>query len=85
MNSENLKMKAINDFNKAELFKHYFATVVTESEYQYFKLGANHSFSNIDIRITELEKNELQVLSSFKSRANIAKPPIVYRKCWETI
>ena len=26
-------MKAINDFNKAELFKHYFATVVNESEY----------------------------------------------------
>ena len=51
MKSESLMIEAISDHDKAELFNDNFATVVTDNEYEYFELLANHSFRNINLRV----------------------------------
>ena len=84
--SESLKKEATTDLEKANLFNNYFATVVTDDDYEYFQPSEQHIYGENDIKITEdFIKTELRSLNISKIRGHDSIPPILLKKCGETI
>ena len=84
--SESLKREASTDVEKANLFNNYFATVVTDDDYEYFEPSEQHNFGENDIIITEdLIKAELKSLNISKSRGYDSIRPIFFKKCGGSI
>ena len=84
--SESLKKEASTDLEKANLFNTYFATVVTDDDYEYFEPSEQHNFEENDIIITEdLIKAELKSLNISKSRGHDSIPRILLKKCGGSI
>ena len=82
MKSESLKKEATTDLERANLFNNYFATVVTDDDYEYFQPSEQHVYRKNDIRITEdLIKTELRSLDISKIRGHDSIPPILFKKC----
>ena len=80
--SERLKGEASTDLEKANLFNNYFATVVTDGEYEYFEPSEQQNFGENDIIISEdLLKAELKSLNISKSTGHDSIPPILFKKC----
>ena len=78
--SESLKTQASTDLEKANLFNNYFATVVTDDDYEYFEPSEQHNFGENDIIITEdFIKAELKSLNISKSRGRDSIPPILFK------
>ena len=81
INSESLKREPSTDLEKANLLNNYFATVVTDDDYEYFEPSEQHKFGGNDIIITEdLIKAELKSLNISKSRGHDSIPPILFKK-----
>ena len=79
--SENLKLEASTDLEKANLFNNYFATVVTDDGYENFEPSEQHNFGGNGISITEdLIKTELKSLNISKSRGQDSIPPILFKR-----
>ena len=83
---ESLKREASTDLEKANLFNNYFATVVTDDNYEYFEPIEQHDFGQNDIIITEdFLKAELKSLNISKSRGHDSIRPILFKKCGGSI
>ena len=84
--SDSLKGDASTDLEKANLFKIYFATVVTDDDSEYFEPSEQYYFGENDIIITEdLIKAELKSLNISKSRGHDSIPPVLLKKCGGSI
>ena len=53
LKSESLSREASTDLEKANLFNNYFATVVTDDDYENFERSEQHNSGENDIIITE--------------------------------
>ena len=79
---ESLRREASTDLEKANHSKNYFATVVSDDDYEYFQPSEQHKFGENDIKITEeLIKAELKPPNNSKSRGHYSKPPNLFKKC----
>ena len=86
MKSESLKRDASTDLEKANLFNNYFATVVTDDDYENIEPSQPHNFRENDIIITEdLKKAELKSRKISKSRGHDLIQPIFFKKCGGSI
>ena len=84
--SESLKKEATTDLEKANLFNTYFATVVTDDDYEYFQPSEQHIYGENDINITEnLIKTELRSLNISNIRGHDSIPPLLFKKCGGSI
>ena len=80
--SESFKREASTDLKNANLFNNYFATILTDDDYEYFEPSEQHSFGENDILIREnIIKPELKSLNISKSRGHDSIPPILFKKC----
>ena len=67
--SEATNCEARSDEEKAKLFNSYFASVVTDDDYEYFEPPSVHRFGNIQLEPSETEiRAELERLNSFRKR-----------------
>ena len=78
---ESLKREASTDLEKANFLNIYFATVVTDDDYEHFEPSEQFYFGENDIIITEvLIKAELKSLNISKNRGHDSIPPVLFKK-----
>ena len=78
--SESLKREASTDLKKSNLFKNYFASVVTDDDYEYFEPSEQHNFEENDITLTEIIiEAELKSLNISKAEVTIRYHPYCLR------
>ena len=83
---ESLKREARAHLEKANLLNNYFATVVTDDDYEFFEPSKQRNFGENDIILTEdLLKAELKSLKISKSRGHDSIPPILVKECGGSI
>ena len=82
--SESLKKEATTDLEKANHFTNYFATVVTDDDYEYFQPSEQHIYGENDIKITEdLIKQSYGHLTPQRSEVTIRYHPYCLKNAGE--
>ena len=81
-----MKVSAVEDFERAELFNKYFTSIVTDNDYKTFEPSRSQVFGNEENEISELLiKENLETLGVSKSRGADNIPPILFIKCSHSI